>query len=152
MKSIIKNIVAPLILSGLFFIPVLSSAETSVSIFIDNNDKSQAEIEAIEQMQILEAQSKARRLFMSKVRGLFLKRSNKKKNQIFVSNLNEIYDNRSQAEVEAQEELLYIQIISTFRKLNPIDPVQAHSDQFSLISDLMASNDDKVLSVLNNLR
>ena len=82
MKTIIKNIAAPLIFCGLFFIPVLSCAKTSASIVIDNIDKSQAEIEAIEQMQILEVQSKARRLFKSKNQRLFLKRSNKKKNRI----------------------------------------------------------------------
>ena len=152
MKKTTKNIVTSLVLSGLFFVPVLSCAETSGSIFIDNNDKSQAEIEAIEQMQILEAQSKARRLFKSKIQRLFLKRSNKKKNRIFISNLNEIYDNRSQAEIEAQEELLYIQIISTYRKIKQIDPLQANGDQFSLISNLMAVKYDEEVSALLNIR
>ena len=103
-------------------------------------------------MQILEAEYKARRLFMSKVRRLFIKRSNKKKNRIFVSDLNEIYDNRSQAEVEAQEELLYIQIISTYRKLKPIKPVQANGDQFSLIANLLAANYGQDVNALRNIR
>ena len=152
MKKTTKNIVTSLVLSGLFFVPVLSCAETSGSIVIDNIDKSQAEIEAIEQMQILEVQSKTQRLFKSKIQRLFLKRSNKKKNRIFISNLNEIYDNRSQAEIEAQEELLYIQIISTYRKIKQIDPLQANGDQFSLISNLMAVKYDEEVSALLNIR
>ena len=153
MKNIIKNLVVPLIFSGLFFVPVLSSAQTSEGIINDsnnfliptlNNDKSQAEIEAIEQMQILEAKFKLRRLY--------LKRSKKIKKRVFASISKVINDDRSQAEVEAEEVLLFIQAIPDFQKLNRIDPVQASSQQFSLISDLMALNYDEEMSVLQNIK
>ncbi len=153
MKNIIKNIVAPLILSGLFFIPVLSSGQTSEGIINDsnnfliptlNNDKSQAEIEAIEQMQIMEAKFKLRRLY--------LKRSKKIKKRVFASISKVINDDRSQAEVEAEEVLLYIQAKPYFQKLNRIDPIQASSQQFSLISDLMVLNYGEEMSALQNIK
>lgn len=152
MKNIIKNIAASFLLGGLFFIPVLSPAEASGSIVIDNNDKSQAEIEAIDEMQILESKSKVRGIFMSKVRRLFSKRSKDTKNRIFVSNSNLVNDDRSQAEVESQEQILYIQIISTYRKLKPIDPIQANGDPYSIISNLMGANYGEEVSAILNIR
>lgn len=153
MKNIIKNIVAALILSGLFFIPVLCSAQTLGGIVNDsnnllspplNNDKSQAEIEAVEGMLILEAKSNLQPLYLNDPQQI--------NSRMFTSISNVINDGISQAEVEAEEELLYIQTISAFRKLNVIDPIQASSKQFLLISNLMATNYGEEMSVLQNMR
>ena len=153
MKNIIKNIAIALMLSGLFFVPVLSSAQTSGGIVNDsnnllspplNNDKSQAEIEAVEEMLILEAKSN--------LQPLYLNGPQQVNSRIFTSISNVINDDKSQAEVEAEEELPYIQTISAFRKLNAIDPIQASSKQFSLISILMAANYGEEMSVLQNIR
>jgi len=153
MKNIIKNIVAALILSGLFFIPVLSSAQTSGDIVNDSNnllspplynDKSQAEIEAIEEMLILEAKSN--------FKPLYLNDPQKFNSRIFSSKSNVMNKDKSQAEVEAEEELLYIQAISIFRKLYVIDPIQANSKQSSLISNILVANYGEEIGVLQNLR
>jgi hypothetical protein len=153
MKKIIKNIVATLMLSGLFFIPVLSSAQTSGGMVNErnsflippiNNDKSQAEIEAVKEMLDLEAKTNRQPLYRNDPRTI--------KSRIFTSISNVINDDKSQAEVEAVEELIYIQAISVFRKLNTIVPVQASSRQFSFISNLVAANNGEELSVLQNIR
>ena len=153
MKNIIKNIVAALILSGLFFVPVLSSAQTSSDIVNDNNkllnpslyiDKSQVEIEAIEEMLILEAKSN--------LKPLYLNDPQKFNRRMFSSKSNEMNKDKSQAEVEAEEELLYIQAISVFRKLYAIDPIQANSKQSSLISNILVANYGEEIGLLQNLR
>ena len=142
MKRIIKNIVAPAILSGLFFIPVLSSAQKSEDIVNDNN-KSQAEIEAAEDIQKLETKSKARRSF--------LRKSKKMKNRIYASISNSIYKDRSQAEIESAEELNKIHTIFVYRNLNQIDLIQANYYQSFLSSGIMALNPDEE-GGLQNLR
>ena len=63
-----------------------------------------------------------------------------------------INDDRSQAEVEAEEVLLFIRAIPDFQKFNRIDPIQASSQQFSLISDLMALNYGEEMSALKNIK
>ena len=142
MKSIIKNIAAPVILSGLFFIPVLSSGQSSEDIVKDNN-KSQAEIEAAEDIGKLEAKSKFRRSF--------LRKSKKMKNRIYASISNSIYENRSQAEIESAEELNKIHTIFVYRNLNQINLIQANYYQSFLSSGIMALIPDEE-GGLQNLR
>ena len=153
MKNIIKNIVAALILSGLFFVPVLSYAQTSSDIVNDSNKllrpslynyKSQAEIEAIEEILILEAKSN--------LKPLYLNDPQKFNSRMFSSKSNVMNKDKSQAEVEAEEELLYIQAISVFGNLYAIDPIQASIKQPSLISNILVSNYGEEMGVLQDLR
>jgi len=153
MKNIIKNFVTALMLSGLFFIPVLSSSQTPSGIVNDSDnlsgaqvysDKSQAEIEAIEEMLVLEAKSKHR--------PLYLKDPDQFNSRFFTLRSNVINNNRSQAEIEAKEELFYIQALSAFRKSNVIDPIQASFTQSNLISNILAANYGEEMNLLNNVR
>ncbi len=144
MKNISKTILTSLILSGLFFIPVLSSAQFSWNKVNDNIDKSQSETEAVEEMLILDARSDIQASYQQSRRQI--------KSRIFASNANLIDNIGSQAEAEAVVELLCIQIISNFRELNTIDPIQVNNDQFSQISNLMASNHGEEISLIQNIR
>ncbi len=140
MKNISRTILTSLVLSGLFFIPVLSSAQ-----FSDNNiDKSQSETEAVEEMLILDTRSNIRASHQLSRQEI--------KSRIFASNENLINGIGSQAEAESVVELLCIQVISNFRNLKTIDPIQVNNDQFSQISNLMAANFDKDISLLQNIR
>ena len=153
MKNLIKNFVVTLIVGGLFFVPVFSYAQISGEGVVDNNntpspqfndDKSQAEIEAMEDIQIREPKSKFRRLFVRK--------SKKTKNRVFASFSSSLYMDRSQAELEAAEELFNIHIISDYRKSKSIDPIQVNNDQVSKISEFMALNYNEKNSAKQNLR
>ena len=112
MKNLIKNIAAVIMLSGLFFIPVFSSAQNTGSIANDNNnllnlslynDKSQTELEAAEQILILEDRSNRKSSYQYGAQQIL--------SRILSSISNEIENDKSQAEVEAAEELLYVQTI-----------------------------------------
>jgi len=144
MKNISKTILTSLILSGLFFIPVLSSAQFSGYEVNENIDKSQSETEAIEEMLILNSRSDIQALCQQSRRQI--------KSRIFAYNSNAIDNIGSQAEAEAVVELLCIQTISNFRKLNLIEPIQTNNDQFSQISNLMAVNYGEEVSALQNIR
>lgn len=144
MKRIFKNIAAPLIFSGLFFVPVLSSAQTTDGMNNDNNNKSQTEFEVMEEMQISKTKAGHRRSYHNS--------HLKIRSRIITSLSDGINDYRSQAELEAIEELLYIQAISDLRKLSSADPVQASIRELSIISNLMASNYDKELRGSQNIR
>ena len=143
MKRIIKNIAAPVIFSGLFFIPVLSSAQSSEDIDKDNNNRSQAEIEAAEDIQKLENKSKAHRSF--------LRKSKKIKNRIYASISSSIYKDRSQAEIESAEELNKLHMIFVYRNLNQINLIQANYYQSYLNSGIIALIPDEE-GGLRNLR
>ena len=144
MKSKIKNIATALILSGLFFIPVLCSAQNSNGLVDDNINKSQAEIEAIEEMLNLEAKFR--------VQEIFIKRSEKIENRVYAANSNIINEDRSQAEIEAGEELLDILIISGIPRLNQTEPIQANYHQSPPNSNIMALHFEEEIGTLQIIR
>lgn len=152
MKNNIKNIVAVVIISGLFFVPFLCSAQTGGGIVNDNkslailplnNDKSQAEIEAVEEMLYLVAEADLQQLNVSDAQ--------KTSSRMFTF-ISTVINEKSQAEVEAEEELQYIQTISALRQLNISDPAPVSSGQFTLISNLIATNYDARMSRIQNIR
>ena len=153
MKNLIKNIAAVIMLGGLFFIPVFSSAQNSESIANDsnnllspslNNDKSQTELEAAEQILILIARLSQQSSYQNSAQQI--------KSRILSSISNEMENDKSQAEVEAAEELLYIQTIMDFQNIITIDLIQASNKAFYLISDPLASNYDEEMNEFRNLR
>ena len=153
MKNISKTILTSLVLSGLFFIPVLSSAQTSVRIVNDNNntsdlhlysDKSQAEIEAIEVMLVLEAQSSHQPLHQNDL--------NQFSRRFFTSVSNAINNDKSLAEVEVKEGLFYIETLSAVRRINVTDLIQASCKQSNLLSNILTANYGEEMNLLKNLR
>jgi hypothetical protein len=140
-------------ISGLFFVPVLCSAQTGGGIDNDNNsllippindNKSQAEVEAVEGMLYMEA--------MSDLQLFSLSDPQQTSSRIFTLVSNVINDDRSQAEAEAAEESQYIQAIPAIRQLNISDPIQVSSRQFTLISNVMATNYETQMSVIQSIR
>jgi hypothetical protein len=110
----------------------------------DNINKSQAEIEAIEEMLKLEAKTR--------VQQIFLKRSEKIENRIYASNSIEINEDRSQAEIEAGEEMLDFFILSGFPKLHQTDPMQADYHQLPSNSNVMALHFEEEIGTLQIIR
>ena len=114
MKNNIKNITA-IMISGLFFFPVFCSAQIggnivnesdNIVVAVFNDDISQAEVEAIEQILYIEARSERKK------RNFFAHRKIRKNMHYSISNL---INDKSQAESEAEEGLQYIQTIYIFR-------------------------------------
>jgi hypothetical protein len=144
MKNISKTILTSIVLSGLFLIPVLSSAQNSGNMVNDNIDKSQAESEAVEEMLILDSRSGFQASHQQSRQQI--------KSRIFAYSANAIDNIDSQAEAEAAVELRCIQIMSKIQKLSTINPVQVNNDQFSQISNLMAANYGEDIIPLQNIR
>ena len=144
MKNTSKTILTSLVLSGLFFIPVLSSAQFSGNEVNDNIDKSQSETEAVEEMKMLDSRSNIQASYQQSRQQI--------KSRVFAYNSNAIDNIGSQAEAEAFVEILCIHIISNFRKLNSIESIQVNNDQFTQVSNVMAANYGEETSLLQNVR
>ena len=91
-----------------------------------NNNKSQAEVEAIEEMRAIQHVTISN-----------LQQTNSRR---FATISNVIHDDKSQAEAEAYEELQNIQTLSAYPMLIAGDPILVSSSKLTLTSNVMTAD------------